>query len=198
MLDWRILGASFAALIVVSAVFLGGTSAPGSGATNDSGIGGMLSGIIEKISEWFSGSPFGGFLEQPVARSSTVQIILYPDEFILEPGPIDIESGQVEIKGFKGTMDADFVNQTMTLSEEGSSLELSLPLEGVLVEDMKLPSLSLSGAKFEIVPNITADNGTLELSNFLGRMEFSSNRIDIFGNVSKLRARIGSMNWELV
>lgn len=199
MLDWRILGASFAALIVISAIFLGGMGTSEGTSTSEGGIGDILSGIMEKISGWFSGSPFGGFFEQPVARSSTIQIVLYPDEFSLEPeSAVDITSGKTMVTGFSGKMTADFVNQTMTLSEEGSSLKVTLPLETVVLEEIRITSLSLPGMKFEIVPNMTADNGTLELSNFLGRMEFNSDRIDMFGNVSKLRTQIGPMNWELV
>lgn len=199
MLDWRILGASFAALIVISAVFLGGPAQSGETSTSGGGLGGILSGIMEKISSWFSGSPFGGFFEQPVARSSTVQIILYPDEFELKPeSSVDISSGETRITGFSGTMAADFVNQTMTLSEEGSSLKVSLPMESIVLDDIRITSLSLTGMKFEIVPNMTTNNGTLEISNFLGRIEFTEDRIDMFGNVSRLRTRIGTMRWELV
>ncbi len=198
MLDWRILGASFAALIVISAVFLGGP-AGGETSTSEGGIGGLLSGIIEKISSWFSGSPFGGFLEQPEARSSTVQVILYPDEFSLKPeSSVDLSAGGTEVTGFSGTMGADFLNHTMTLSEEGSSLKVTLPMESIVLDGMRITSLSLAGMRFEIVPNMTTDNGTLEMGNFLGRMEFKPDRIEMFGNVSMLRARIGTMRWELV
>jgi hypothetical protein len=199
MLDWRILGASFAALIIISAVFLGGTGTSDETPTSEGGIGDMLSGVFDKISSWFSGSPFGGFFEQPVARSSTVQLILYPDEFSLTPeSEISLSSGETMIKGFSGQMDANFVNQTMTLSEKGSSMTVTLPLQSIILDEIRITSLNLDGMKFEIVPNMTANNGTLEMSNFLGRMEFNEDRIDLFGNVSRLRARIGTMKWELV
>jgi hypothetical protein len=199
MLDWRILGASFAALIVISAVFLGGTGSSEDTATSKGGVGDILSGIIEKIQGWFSGSPFGGFFEQPVARSSTVQVVLYPDEFQLKPeSAVDLSAGQTLVTGFTGTLDANFVNQTLTLSEEGSSLKVTLPLDSVVLEEIRITSLTLSGMKFEIVPNMTSGNGTLEMANFLGRMEFNSDSIDMFGNVSKLRTQIGTMRWELI
>ena len=202
MIDWRILGASFAALIVISAVVIGGSGGQADvtgNAVAGGGIGDLFSGLIEKISGWFKGSPFGGFFSQPEARQSEVQFILYPQELRIKPdSSIDLVSNRTAIRGFSGQMTASFLNGTMLLEEKGSSMKIELPLDSIVIESIKVGSLSLQETGFEIVPNMTAQNGTLDISSFLGRMEFKAGSVEMSGNVSKIRAQIGGMNWELV
>ncbi len=51
MLDWKIMGAAFAALLIVSAVVVGGTG--GFGVTD----------IFDRLMDWLKSSPYGGFFQ---------------------------------------------------------------------------------------------------------------------------------------
>jgi hypothetical protein len=192
MLDWRILGASFAALIVVSSVFLGGVS--------QGGIGDIFSGLIDQISGWFEGSPFGGFVSTPSAdKAMVVSIVLLPGEYYLEPdSSVSVMSGSTSISKFSGRIAPDFSSDALLLEERGSELSITVPLEGVVVEDVSIKSLRMSGTGFRIEPDMSTENGTIEVAGFSGTISFSASGAELLGNVTRLTAQTGELRWELV
>jgi hypothetical protein len=192
MLDWKILGASFAALLVVSSMFLGAGAGFG-------GLGDFFSGIISQISSWFSGSPFGGFFSAPSAQSKAVTLLMYPQMLELKPdSPVGVDIGKTSLTDFSGTITADYANKTLTFQEAGSSLKISAPMEEVRIAGLMISTLSSDSMKFEIVPNITSEDGALEMHGFNGTLSIREDSMEFRGNVTKLKAHIGELVWEMV
>ena len=190
MIDWKILGASFAALIVVSSVFVGSASA--------FSINDFFSNLIEQISNWLQGSPFGGFFAQPETKALRIDILLFPERLSLRPdNNLAVNLNGVYLTDFKGKITTDFLNKTITFSEENSPLKVTTPLKELTVEDFKLTAFSATGINFLISPNITAENGTLEIVNFLGKLHITKEHIQLSGNVSRVQAKIGDLLWEI-
>ena len=190
MLDWRIAGASFAALIVVSSVFIGGSSF---------GIGDFFSDIMEQIGGWMKDSPFGGFFSTPVTSTTRVSMTLFSDTLEFSPSNeanITTISG-ANITGFSGTVTADLPGETVLLTEPGTPLRISLPLDRLEFAELEMASLLLENTGFLIDPNMTTDNGTVEITGFLGTGTLTTKGLKIEGNVSRLRTIIGGMTWEL-
>ncbi|MFQ5647750.1 MAG: hypothetical protein ACE5FW_00785 [Candidatus Aenigmatarchaeota archaeon] len=190
MIDWRILGASFVALLAVSSVFVGASGA--------FGIGDFFSNLMAQIGSWLQGSPFGGFFAAPEARSSQIDILLFPENFTLKPDtPINVNLDGVYLTDFKGEVTTDFLNKTISFSEEGSPLQIAMPMKETVIEDFKLTSFSATGVRFQISPNITAENGTLDMGGFLGTCTITEEHIHFQGNISRVRAKIGDLLWEI-
>ena len=185
MLDWRILAASFAALLVVSTVLIG-----------NFGIRDFLSDIIGKISEWLGSSPFGGFFSQPPAKASEVIITLYPSNFTIKPDTyINITSDNTSLNNFKGELDINFKTGRIVLSETDSRLVINLPLSRTEITGLGFSDLKTGNLRFAVASsesNMTTSNGSMEIYNFFGECLIEDG-IQLRGNVSKIK---GS-NWEI-
>ena len=187
MLDWKILASALIALLVVSFILLEGF-----------GSFSIFSGTVNSIGEWFGSSPFGGLVPAGDAGSKHVTIMLYPSNLTLEPdGEIGIQTGTMNITGFVGTIQADFVDGILVLNEKGSDLKVAIPLKNVRMDGFALEMLVLEEAGFMIEPNMTADNGTIEIENFVGMVTAKHNGLELDGNISKLTAKIGELEWEM-
>lgn len=188
MLDWRIVGASFAALVVASSLFMGSANA---------GVGDFFSDIMSQINEWMSGSPFGGMFSTTSPATKQISILISPSVLEFSPGPETIIfSGDHNITGFSGTVSADFSSGTAVLASSKSDLKISMPAE-ISFQNLALGALTVEGARFTIPPNMTIDNGTVTLKNFLGTGSITSEGLELQGNVSTLKATMGDFNWEL-
>jgi len=187
MLDWKILAASFVALLVVSSVLLGGF-----------GIGEFFSDLINKIGEWLGSSPFGGFLSAPTTETKQIDIMLYPANLSLLPDSIvNISTDAVTLTNFKGEINMDFKDKTLIFKESGSSLTVEVPLEGITVSDLQIKKMSFENLIFDVKPDITGGNGSIEIHDFLGKGIITTRGVGFQGNVSKMTVRIGDLNWEV-
>ena len=187
MLDWKIVVASFAALLFVSSLLLGGL-----------GVGDTFSDILDNIGQWLDSSPFGGFFSVPSKQTSSIDVILYPSELTLNPdAEINLNLDQFELSNFKGGITADFVNNTLVFEEDSSSLKISMPLSNITIEELRINALLIDGMKFIIVPDVTAENCSMEMYDFYGTGLITGEHIELMGNASRVKAKIGNMNWEL-
>ncbi|MFH1444894.1 MAG: hypothetical protein ABIF08_00190 [Nanoarchaeota archaeon] len=186
MIDWRILTASFAAIIVVSSMFMGG-------------IGGdFFSNILDDVSNWLGSSPFSGFFITPVVKTHDIDLTIYPKQISLTPdSSVNFSSESSVIRNFKGTINLDFEEQTIVLEEADSSLRYESSIQNLEIEYIKLNTLSLDDLKLKIAPDITSENGSAELYNFQGKLTITSESLKFEGNVSKIVAKIGDSTWEL-
>lgn len=187
MLDWKILAASFASLLVISSVLVG-----------NFGVQDFFSDVVDGIGDLLGGSPFGGFFGTPSSKNKEVEITLFPQSFTLQSDSILNISNSVGIEGFDGVLHLYFTNQSLVMKEKNSPLTLNLRLEHLEIENIKLGKTTVENMAFEVKPNITTNNGTMEMTNFLGRAVVEENKLTLHGNVSLLKITIGDLQFELV
>ena len=188
MLDWKIVGASFAALIVISTVMLG-----------NFGIGDFFSDLFGKTGDLLGGSPFGGFFSNPTARNMEVDVTLFPDNFVLIPdSKINLTIDSINLEEFQGEIRVYFSTQTLVLKEANSPLIVNTPLQEIKIENIVLNKLLLENEAFEIKPNISTSNGTMDMTGFLGTAFIHEDNIELIGNVSSLRIEIAGLEFQLV
>lgn len=184
MFDWKVLASAFIALVVVSFILL-----EGFGAVN------FFSNTFGSIGEWFGSSPFGGIVD---SGSKHVSVTLYPSNLTFEPkNDVNIETGSVNLTGFRGTINSNFIDGVIILKESGSKLKVAVPMRNVVIREFMLDSLSIEEYKFMIAPNITTENGSIEFKDFSGVATFRSGGIELDGNVTSLTAKIGELNIDL-
>lgn len=187
MLDWKILAASFVALLVVSSVLLGGL-----------GIGDFFSDLINKVGEWLGSSPFGGFLSAPRAETKEINIVLYPPNISLAPdSTVNISTDAVTLTDFKGEINADFKDRTLVFRESGSSLVVETELKTLVIPNLRIKRMEFENLIFDIKPDITGGNGSIEIHDFLGKGTITARGVEFQGNVSGMTVSIGDMNWEV-
>lgn len=180
MLDWKILGGVFAALLLVSAVLVSSSK------TSD-----FFSDISNKINEWLKKSPFGGFFEIPVKSVNPVEFTFYPEQFELKPDNfVNITLGNSTIFNFRGIFYLDLKENKFEIKETGSSLIIRPSNAGFVINDLKIGKLALTDMKFNVQSekvNITVENSTVEIFDFIGNGMIEGNGIKLIGNVSKVK-----------
>ncbi len=174
MLDWKILAASFAALLIVSSVLIGGLG---------------FTEIVDNIRDWLGGSPFGGIVDFPEAGSKEATVIIYSTPFSFSPdNPINATIGGASVEGFSGIVSADFETLSLAFSSEG--FRLSFPISNITLEDVSVGKLDITNADFAVKDGeleTSAENGTLEISDFVGSMEFRDTRATLTGNFTMVK-----------
>ena len=187
-------GASFAALVVVSSLFAGSASGVGGGITD------ILSKIMEKINGFFETSPFGGIFGglAPKAKTTYAEIYLYPDSFTLTPAkPLDITFRDITLVGFEGNIKPDFASGELVFDIKDSPVKINSSLSGLSLNGLELGPFAASGMKFSINPNITAENGTISAAGFSGAAFLGTKHIKLSGNFTSLKAKIGELTLDI-
>ncbi|MBU0898588.1 MAG: hypothetical protein KKB03_02245 [Nanoarchaeota archaeon] len=186
MIDWRILAASFAGLIVVSSLVVGGFG------------GNIFSDLLDNVGNWLGSSPFGGFFSTPEVKTHEVDMTIYPVKISLDPElSVNLSTDDTVIENFKGTISFDFEEQKMLLEESSTSLKFELPIKNMEINNFKLNSFSADNIKLKIAPDIVSENGSIQLQNFFGKVIVTTENLKLEGNVSKIVAKIGDNTWEL-
>jgi len=180
MLDWKILAASFAALLFVSSMLIGGL-----------GITDFFSTIVNKISEWFGSSPFGNVFSSPAkATNENVDITLYTSVFTLKPDSnINISTDEITLTEFNGEVEADFQSNTLTFKHSNTPLTISTALQETHIINLKLDKLLVENIQLQIKSekwNITSSNASIEIYDFYGTASITNKSIILKGNVSRL------------
>lgn len=194
MLDWRMVGASFAALVVVSSIFAGSASGAGSGVTD------ILSNIINQIQDWFKSSPLEGVLggATPHTKQIHTTVYIYPDSITIEPvQPLEFSFQDISFQNFEGEINANFADNELSFNVKDSDLQLNASTGSLVLEDLEIMSLQVTESKFSIEPNMTADNGTLNMKGFSGMAFLGTDHIKLEGNFTSLEAQIGELTWDL-
>jgi hypothetical protein len=179
MLDWKILAAGFAALLIASTVLVSGSGSFG------------LGDIFGRMVDWLKSSPFGGFFESPVASVKEVSIVLYPGTYTLKASSeINLSIGSIEFTGFSGDIEADFREKTMVFQQSGTKMKIKIPLEPTEISNIKIDKIFLDNTDFMVISdqlNTTAQNGTIEVSDFSGQLRFRQDSMELIGNVSMIK-----------
>ncbi len=153
-------------------------------------------GFVKDVENWL-GLNIGGIMSKPTFGTSAVSLTLEPPTpFSIKPSAaLNLTSGSVHISSFSGLIlvGADSVS----LSEAGSGLNLTLPASGTVLSGLRLDELSFSSIAFYISPNITTTGGNISITGFYGSGAIDSGRLSLEGNVTKLKATIGTVNIEI-
>ncbi|MBI4021241.1 MAG: hypothetical protein HY369_03290 [Candidatus Aenigmarchaeota archaeon] len=184
MLDWKILAASFVALLVISAVFLG-----------NFGVSDFLSDLIGKAGGAINGSPFGG--SPASGDGKPVALILHPATLTLQPDqPVTVHAGETVITGFTGDLAFDFTNLTVRLTAE--KLSISFPIDQVEVSSLAMKDFAVEGMKLEIEPDIATDAGSVDVGGFDGTAVATPEGLRLVGAVTSFQVTVGDHTFELV
>jgi hypothetical protein len=174
MLDWKILAASFAALLIVSSVLIGGLG---------------FTDIVDNIRDWLGGSPFGGIVDFPEAGSKAASVTIYSTPLsLLLDSPINATISDASMTGFSGTLESDLDESTLSLISEGFTL--SFPLSNTTLGDIVIGKLLLENSDFSVMNEdleTSAENGTLELSDFSGEVTFTKGMTTLSGNFTSIK-----------
>jgi hypothetical protein len=183
MLDWKILAASFAALLVLSSVLLGGF-----------GIGDFLAGAAEKVRELLGGAPFSGLFTGRGSPEQQITLALFPENFTLVPdSAVAIIIGDMQLNDFAGEIGIHFDSNELILDEKESSLSISLPITETEIKQVSLASLKVENAVFDVAPTISTENGTIEVTRFSGTVTITEKSVEFLGNVSSIKIKIGEL-----
>jgi hypothetical protein len=179
MIDWKILAASFAALVLISSVLVGNV-----------GGGNVFTDLFSKISEWFGSTPFSGFLVAPGPDAEKVNIKIYPERITLVPeSKVNLTLNDVEVRDFSGEISIDLGENEAFVKESGSSLTMALEIDEILIEGVVNKRLVIENTKLEVSSgtwNIKTNNGSMEFYDFSGDVLVSPSVIELNGNVTKI------------
>ena len=178
MMEKNIVTVVFVALLILSAVFATGAIA-----------GGVFSDIFDAINAWFKQSPIGDLFYVPIKRTERVFVIFYPDRFTLLPeDEVNVSYGDVVIYGFEGEIYVDYgKNKTIFSYKTGKPVITSIPSNG-RIDHFSMGKISIKNMRIEVTKdgwNETSANGSVEIINFLGRVEFTENSIKLEGNATR-------------
>lgn len=181
MLDWKILAASFVALIFISSFLVG-----------NFGIKELVGKIIDKVDDWLSGSPFEGFFKAPSkedTQTERIELVIYPENFSIKPDSVvDIKIGDIQLNKFSGEINADFRKNKISLNQKDSEFKIEMPVQRTLISNLELKTLSVNGkiymktGKWEF----NTENGSVQLFGFSGNMEINIDSIGFTGNATRV------------
>jgi hypothetical protein len=175
MLDWKILAASFAALLVVSSVLVGGFG---------------FADILDSIRDWMGGSPFGGFISPTARATRQASIVIFTEYFELPVSGVSFSSGGTDFDGFTGTLRANLSSGTASLSPSDTEFRVTLPLDEISIDGVDIGRLTLEDIDFHVISNdldISGENASLEVYDFLGRLSINDELVRLDGNVTSVK-----------
>jgi len=190
-MDWKIMAASFAALVIVSSVLLGGF-----------GLGDFFSDIMNTIGDFLGSSPFGGLsTAADTASVITASILLQPSGISLQTEhSVNISTDSAEFEMFDGMISVDYEGNLLTIQPEDTELSITMPLQNTVIEHIMLESITIEQTSYEISDEKsgkTTGEGTVHISGFDGRCVISHSGILFEGNVSAVSVNSGESSWEL-
>jgi hypothetical protein len=186
-MDWKIVGASMAAILLVSGLFVSSME-----------IGDFFSSIIGKLREWLGKSPFEGFFASPAQKVRPMSIYLTAPEITLQPeSPVNITSPSTMFLNFQGRLEINFGEGKIAMIASDSPFEAGMPLGEYEVEGLHFTSVTFSSVGLEVDSHVKSENGSVEMSDFLGKARILPDSLLLEGNVSSLSVRMEDLEWEL-
>lgn len=183
MLEWKILAAIFAVLIVLSSALVSNTGIKDFFMNSTTGFGDDIT----------SGSPFDWFsslFSTPGKGSHAVEITLMMANLTLPiEAPVNITAGGSSLTNFKGTVNLDFIKNSSTFIPDGSDLQIERGLEETRIPDVSIPKMIIRGIDFVVTSestNITGDDDNIEIYDFIGDI-LVTDHILLTGNVSRVK-----------
>jgi len=177
-LEWKILAAIFAILIVLSSAL-----------TLNTGLKDFILGLGGNLGDLFRGSPL---LPGDTTAKVTipVEIRLSGDNISLSlDQAVNITYGGSTIENFRGTAVFNLAGKSAMLLPAGSDMRISAGPGGMLIKNAKIPQLRLAGVDFSArseKTNVTESNGDIEIDGFSGDIRASDSLV-FSGNVTRVR-----------
>lgn len=183
MLDWKILAASVAALLIASTILVGTSSAQG--------FGFDFNDFFKGIEEWLKSSPLGGLFQAPVASVYPVDIVLEPNAYVLKTGSdTNLTIDTMNINNFNGDIGADFEEKSIVFKQSNTDLSIRMPLQNITIDNIEIDKIFLENTNFMVTYNqldTKGENATIEMSDFSGQVLFNLFSIELHGNVSMVK-----------
>jgi len=153
-------------------------------------------GFLKDVENWL-GLNIGGIMSKPVTGGKAVSLSVEPPApFVIKPNAaLNMTSGSIHINGFSGEVAVS--RDSVSLSETGTGLNLTLPANGTILSGLRLDAVSFNGVAFYISPNITATDGNISLTGFYGTGSIDSGRLSLDGNATSLKATVGTVSVEI-
>ena len=178
LLEWKILAAIFAVIIVISSALVG-----------SSGIRDFFMNSTGNLGDWMSESPFGSFFSTPQKGTTSVMIKLFADNLTLDlEAPVNISAGRSSISNFKGLAIFDFRGNSSEFIPAGSDIRLSTELGSTTIRDVRMTKILLKDIGFIVTSektNITGSGDDIEIYDFSGDIHVTDHVL-LVGNVSKV------------
>jgi hypothetical protein len=182
MLEWKILAAIFAVLIVLSSALVSNT-----------GIKDFFLNSTGDFGDSIQGSPFDWFsslFSTPQKEVNAVEIKLITGNITLEMGsPVNITAGTSNILNFKGSVSLNFRENSSTFQPADSDIRLDTELEKTVIKEVRFSKLVLQNIDFVVTSektNITGSDDKIEIYDFSGDITVTDH-ILLSGNVTKVK-----------
>ena len=175
MFDWKILAASFAALLVVSSVLVGGFG---------------FTEVLDTLKDWLGEAPFEGFAISPAMPSKHAIVTFYPETFSLAMESSAFSIGNARFTDFSGDLVANFTSDTLELCQKDTEFRVAMALTEATLEDISLTHILLDDTEFHVTSNsleTSGQNASLEVSDFFGQVTIMDDRIVLAGNFSSIK-----------
>ncbi|MBI4173932.1 MAG: hypothetical protein HY519_04395 [Candidatus Aenigmarchaeota archaeon] len=185
MTDWRIVGASAVAVVVISGIF-----------ATTLGVSDGISGLLEKVGG-FVGKQSSGLFSQPGKHAITIDVRAYADSAEFKPlSHINATFDTGTFANFNGILKADMVARKVVF-KDAAGAESAFNLGTVAIDSIRVASINLDRAKFIIDGQVRADNGNLSLKDFSGKLTITRDGFQFAGTVSSLKASFDNKTWNL-
>ena len=181
-LEWRILAAIFAVLVVLSSVLVTST-----------GIKDLFFNTTKGFGDSFKGSPldwFSSLFSTPQKGVNKVEIKVMTGNITLNiEKPANITYGKTNIANFKGVVTFDFMGKSSAFLPAGSDIRLETELAETSIKSVHMPVLIMNNIDFVVTSektNITASNEKIEIYDFFGDLTVTD-AVLFSGNVTKVK-----------
>ena len=179
LLEWKILAAVFAILIVASSALVG-----------NSGIKDTFLNSTGNIGDWLGGSPFGSIFSTPEKGTVAVAITLKAGSIgLVMESPVNVTAGDAKMENFKGPVSFDFDAGTSSFVLDGSDFTIEKKLEETTITGVSMKELVLEGIDFVVKSEnteITGSGEKIEIYDFAGDI-YVNDSVVLTGNVSLVK-----------
>ena len=179
LLEWKILAAVFAILIVASSALV-----------SNSGIKDTFLNSTGNIGDWLGGSPFGSLFQTPQKEMTWVKIDIKSGQIgLVMESPVNITSDSSSIKNFKGDMNIDFDTNSSQFILSGTDFVMDTKIERMKIEGVRISSLVLDNIDYVVESEKSSVTGTddrLEIHDFAGDITIDGSLM-LEGNVSVVK-----------
>ena len=177
MFDWKIMAASFAALLVVSSVLVGGFG---------------FTDILDTFKDFLGDVPFEGLVTSPLGggASKSAMVSFRADSLSLDLERAEFTADSTSFTDFSGNLQANLTNDVVSLSQIDTDLKISIPLTEVIIQEASLDSLSLADTSFTVSSDsleTSGSNTSLDITGFSGQIKVTSDIVELSGNFSSVR-----------
>jgi hypothetical protein len=183
MVSWKIIGASFVAVLILSLLVVGSF-----------GLRNLLLGVVGKAGQSLGDTPLSGLVTSKGEGPQRLEVILFPQNFSFTfTSPVSVSRKDLSLNDFIGEVSVDYHTNELLLKPAGSPLVINTTIKRTAIENITISSLEIDNTAFRIGLSVNTQNGTLEAADFRGSAVIDSDRIVLDGNASSVKVKIGDL-----